>query len=229
MAFRHAEALKIGDGNTQLDADGGAAFGDIAVGGGYGSGGASIGSDGGISTDGDVVVGGDLSLDAGGVNKLWRRWVSAREFDLFATSTDPIYRQYNASFCHGPVREMPDSVITTLGAFIGLPPDYDGSALTMKIYWSVLTGGTVGQVVQWNIRSNTFKDDETLDVGSSAYQLPQDAMLALEDLHIVSNSHVPGGATAGDTLLWVSVARRGSDAADTLAATADFIGLEISY
>jgi hypothetical protein len=107
---------------------------------------------------------------------------------------------------------------------VGLPDDYDGSALSVDIFWTILSGsGTV----LWSINPASFQEGDNMAVSNTGFTSSADTALSVEYLNITTQSGTPTGASAGDKTLTVLVRRLAGY--DTMAADAQLIKIDVSY
>jgi len=179
-------------------------------------------------TAGDVLFSGELRAASGGCDKTWSRFVAAKEIAPI-TAAGPTVVEFRNSRVYVPLIDFADSVQRDACFAVGLPADYDGTALEVTLYWTA-TGGTAGNTVLWGLQMGIFGDDENLGAsgaGDAAFN-PLDTFLGSGDVHIISGSITPSGAASG-TLLTGYIRRFGSNATDTLEATARLIGIRLAY
>ena len=191
---------------------------EIKIGGGYGSspdGGVDVDKAGNMAADGDLTVGGTVDVKGGTIVN------STGVFNIGAGAL------INHTFTSGDVNvtliPFDQSVSEDVCCTVALPADYDGSSLTFAVYWTS-RAGTSG-TVRWGVNASIFDNDESLAQTNTTLAL-DDTFIAQNDLHVISGSATPSGASTGN-LLTLYVRRLASF--DTLDDDADFIGIRISY
>lgn len=197
------------------------------------AGGLDVDNAGNIATDGDLTIdgagsfGGDLSIagslrtTGAGVDKTWSQYVGAQEMSVI-TAGAVTNHTFQTNRVVVPLIAFDASAIESACFTIGLPEDYDGSALKLTWYWTALAG-TSGTVI-WAANRSIFVDDETLaqDPGGAT---ATDTFIATNDLHIIDVTDTPGGTTSG--LLTMFVRRLATS--DTFDADAQLIGVRVTY
>lgn len=107
--------------------------------------------------------------------------------------------------------------------FIGvIPQSYTGGDISVKVFW---TATTTGNVV-WGVKYLRRIDDDVLDAALSSQATVTDGVTAANDLMVASIS-IASPTIAAGALLLVEMARVAGDAADTLAADAKLLAVEI--
>jgi len=218
---------------------------EIRIGGGYGStpdGGVDIDKAGNVAADGDLTVDGtvdvkggtiqnsigtlevdsDFKMGSSGVDKTWSAYFGAAEvFNIDAGTL--INHTFQAGDVNVPLVPFDQTAQESVSCAVGLPADYDGSALTFTIYWTS-RAGTTG-TAKWSVNASVFENAESLAQTNSAIIL-DDTFIAQNDTHVVSASGTPDGASTG-CLLTLFIRRQAN--LDTLDDDADLIGIRISY
>lgn len=185
-----------------------------------------------VDVEGDLEVGGALTLGADGVNKTWSVWLGPETAILGATTfpSGPI-RTWNGDF-GGNFNSLDfDKATREFASWcVGLPADYDGSALQATVFWTS-TGGTVGDSVVWRVRLGAFADNEDpaqslTDIGGVII----DALQTLNRVHVITSSAgTPLLASTGGVLM-VNVDRQADFTEfDDLDADAKLLGVLIAY
>lgn len=102
--------------------------------------------------------------------------------------------------------------------------------LTIKLHWLVAAaGGTNGQDVVWRLSTAFTANSELTSTSAATLDTTVDTPSATaETFYITTLTTTLSGAVAGDNMT-LNIDRRGSDAADTLTATAGFVGVEITW
>lgn len=112
-----------------------------------------------------------------------------------------------------------------------IPESFEaGSSIVARVHWLVAgAGGTNGQDIVWRVQWAFTDNNELTSTGGGSADLTVDCpnVTAETAYRTVITSSITGAA-AGDLMTFV-VHRRGSDAADTLTATAGFAGAEIEF
>lgn len=203
---------------------------ELRVGGGYLSspdGGVDIDKAGNIALDGDLTVGGDLALAAGGVNRTWYRSLMPREAALGAASpaaapADSTHGDFNSNFSHlafdPATREWAHWLFP-------LPVDYDGAALRFTIYWYAASGTISGTVI-WRVRAVCLDDASGASTSTGAGVGATDTITALATVHAVALTLTPEAAATGG-LLAVSLERTADT--DTFNGDARLIAVHVAY
>ncbi len=198
---------------------------ELRIGGGYQSapdGGVDMDKKGNIALDGDLTVGGALSV--AGANKSWNAFMSAPEIRNITAASVLTITLFGGRV-YLPVMDFSPDVDQGACCVVALPAQYDGSALKFTLYWAA-TAGSAGDV-RWIINAGVFADNENLavDVGSGGVV---DGFLGVNRLHICAFTMTPTGAASGN-LLTVYMRRLGSNVQDTFDADARLIGVQIAY
>lgn len=183
----------------------------------------NVAADGDLTVDGDVTVGGVLALGPTGIDKTWSRYFGAGTVVPAGASAVTVVT-FQAGDVRLPVMDFAQGVEQGASLSVGLPANYDGSALKFTIFWTA-TAGTSGNV-KWNILVRVFGNDESLAQVTTAGGSLSDAFLAQNDLHSISGDYTPAGATSGS---FMSVHLRRLGQQDTFDADARFLGLRIAY
>ncbi len=127
--------------------------------------------------------------------------------------------------------QAPDAATSRYYTTILIPESFEaGSSIIARVHWLVAgAGGTNGQDVVWRVQwAFTDNNELTSTAGSSADATIDCPSATAETAYrSIITSSITGGA-AGD-LMTLVIHRRGSDAADTLTATAGFAGAEIEF
>lgn len=102
--------------------------------------------------------------------------------------------------------------------------------LTVKLHWLVAAaGGTAGQDVVWRLNTAFTANGESTSTSSATLDTTVDTpTITADTFYITTLTTTLSGAVAGDNMT-IEIDRRGSDGADTLTATAGFVGVEISW
>jgi len=181
-----------------------------------------------ILIGGDSTVSGDRLLSATGVDKTWSTYISASGISL--ASTNPagalavqVMSAGDTEIAMIPFDQSSNEFVTT--AFI-MPDDYDGSSMTIELYWTALSGTGA---VDWSfwIRGFTHDDDLTSTHGFNAFSTS--TLTAANDLQITSTTKTIGGSVVGGELITLLLQRAASAGSDTLNADAQLIGIKLSY
>ena len=178
-----------------------------------------------VDVEGNLTVGGAFSIGSGGVDKTWQHYCGAQ--NIFPINCAPAqYVIFFTGAVYIPVLDF-DPNLDELSCFtVGLPKDYDGTALRFTIFWTATTGES--GTVRWAVTPRIFRDDDSLQVTVASFAC-EDALIALNDLHETSGSIVPSGASSGDTFMSVVIRRTGTHANDTFASDARLIGVRVDY
>lgn len=132
---------------------------------------------------------------------------------------------------HGLLRRTLDfdpAVPESAQATLALPTSWDGGALAVRLVWTAPTG-TGG--VAWTIDAAAVADGEPLDAAFGAAVTVTDGLSAPESLHATDESAaiVPSGAASDGGIVVLRIARAVEDAADTLEADAQLLGLRVFF
>lgn len=176
----------------------------------------------GLTVSGNVTVDGDFKMDTNGTNKTWSQYFGAAHVYNMGTGALTLVT-FQGGDIYAPVLDFDKDGSEGVCLNVGLPEDYDGSALKFTIYWTA-TAGTSGTVA-WNIVMRVFDHDEPLAQVSTGFHVA-DTFIAQNDVHRHEVTYTPDGAAAGD-LLTLYLRRIGGS--DTFDADARFIGIRISY
>lgn len=208
---------------------------ELRIGGGYGSapdGGVDVDKGGNVAMDGDLTVDGALEVggdfEVAGVNGTWTVFQTARSGwpGYLSGCSGPNLLGFAGSWRLSWHTLDFDKDTDEYGSFnFMLPPDYDGRALRIALYWTA-TAGTGGNV-RWRVNLRTNGDDDALDSASYDSFTLLDAFIAQKDLHVVSGTRTPSNPIAG--LLALTVQREASHADDTFDADARLIAVRLSY
>lgn len=126
--------------------------------------------------------------------------------------------------------DFTDSSTAYCEASTAMPSDYDGGTFTAKFYWRA--SGTSTNSVRWQVEARSFGDSETLDQAWGTAQAVDDAHTATANQVLISaatSACTASGTPAGGELMHFRFARLPGHANDTLAATANLIGVNITY
>ncbi len=107
--------------------------------------------------------------------------------------------------------------------FVGVvPQNYAGGTINIKVFW---TAAATGNVV-WGAKYLRRIDDDVLDAALSAQTTVTDSVTATNDLMVGTITITTPTIVAG-ALLILEISRVAGDAADTLAADAKLLAIEI--
>lgn len=122
-----------------------------------------------------------------------------------------------------------DSATESVNRQFPLPTDWTG-ALDLTIYW--LTPATSGNVV-WQVATLCIADNETLDTATFTYNAAQTvtdaAKASASYLNTASIASLTTTGCAAGELLVLKLFRDPTNAGDTLANNADFLGAKFTY
>jgi len=111
--------------------------------------------------------------------------------------------------------------------FLALAGAQSGLTTTVRVYWTA-QGGTVGHNVLWRAVWRVVADDEALGTAGTTDAFTEDALLAVNDEHTISNEIALTGWDAGD-LLQLRIERLPSGESTSLAADAHLLGVSLSF
>jgi Tfp pilus assembly protein PilX len=110
-----------------------------------------------------------------------------------------------------------------------MPSDYNGGTVTAKFIWDC--GNASTNSVVWQIRARCWTDSDALDQAFGTAQIVTDANNANLDLNISASTPaitIAGTPAAGKVVVW-DIYRDPAHASDNLAATAQLLGVIITY
>lgn len=101
--------------------------------------------------------------------------------------------------------------------------------VTFQAFWTGVASGAGG--VAWGLQAVAVSDDDTIDVVYGDPTIVTDTFIAIEDLHVTTESAVVKitGSPALDDVCFFRFFRDVSDAADTRAAAANLIGIKLFF
>lgn len=190
--------------------------------------------DSGSGTDGTIINNAWLTnlynaIDAlGGKKEFWipaKDWVPATNgpcASLATRASGAAYQDYQHLAFDGTTAEV---AVTN---FVW-PKSWNLGTITYKVYWSGIAAGAGG--VTWQIGGRAHSDGDTYNVAPGTAVQVNDTFIAIDTVHVSAESAavtLAGTPVAGDIVrleLW----RVPSDAGDTRAADANFIGLRVIY
>lgn len=204
------------------------------------AGGLDIDDAGNLATDGDVTiggaldalgslsVGGDFELGANGVNRAWSSWLDVGDGvpsggtpATGPTSWDVRSDRKIQTLDYGTASALINATFQAI-----LPPDYDGSALKMDIFWTA-NSGTSGNVL-WQIGANCYGDGDDASGAWGGLIAVTPAFQGQNVQHISTVTITPADASAGN-MLYILLRRNGGHASDTFDGTARVQGIRIRY
>ena len=123
-----------------------------------------------------------------------------------------------------------DAIEYAQSALFAMPSDYNGGTFTYKILWKHADTTTNFGVV-WAVDAICYADDGALDAAWGTAVNVTDIGGTTNDIYVspISSAVTPGGTPAAGNPILVRVQRVATDAADTLAIDAKFIGIQITY
>lgn len=237
---RYLEQLRVGGGfgslpNGGVDIDKAgriAASGDVTVAG-------EIDAQGGLNNTAGaaLLVNAPLELrnairsGTGGCNKTWSHWLNPahaiKPSSAFPAGPTVVWNgNFSASYTY---LDFDRSTRQFCAYAVSLPPDYDGSALKLTIFWTA-TAGTAGQVVIWRVRLGASADngDTAATITDVGGQLT-DEFLSAKKLHVCTTVAGTPTTAAGGQLLFINIDRQADSASDTLNAEARLLGARLQY
>ena len=219
---------------------------NLRIGGGYGSapdGGADLDQAGNAAFDGAVTIAGALAANGGvaykgvlradsvhgGVNRDWLVAVPLFGNEASVTSgvTGPTAITFSSRMAFA-AWDFPQSTLESLKISFVLPPDYDGSALRVRLAWcsQAAKGGTSGNV-RWRVYMTAHGDGTAFTQGSTFVDV-LDAFQGQDKFHLVDLTTTPNNATAGAPCSF-TIRRAGDDVTDTFNADAQLMKVLVSY
>ncbi|MBP2313031.1 hypothetical protein [Azospirillum soli] len=175
------------------------------------------------------VAGLQTALD--GLRVLGRRslWIPASALEAPASAGAEAGSVEGAA--HGLLRRTLDfdpTVPESAQATLALPKSWDGGALALRLLWTAPAG--TGDVA-WIIKGAAIADGEPLDAAFGAAVTVTDSLSAPESLHTTDESAAitPDGTAADGGIVVLRITRAVEDAADTLDADAQLLGLRVFY
>lgn len=111
---------------------------------------------------------------------------------------------------------------------VSMPDAWDRGTIKARVYWTAASG-TGG--VTWGLRGTTYRDDDAIDVAFGTEVNVSDTLIAADDVHITAATAAItiGGTHALHNLIIMQIARKVSDAGDTLTADARLLGVKLQY
>lgn len=208
---------------------------ELRVGGGYGSspeGGVDMDKGGNVAMDGDLTIDGSIDvagdLEVGGVDATWSAFQTARSgWPAFQNGCSGPNLLGFASSWRVSWQSLDFDKDTDKYATFNfvLPPDYDGRALRIRLYWTA-TSGTGGSV-RWRVHLRASGDSDPLDNSTVDSFALLDGFIAQKDLHEATGTRVPSNPVAG--LLVLTVQREAVHADDTFDADARLLAIRLNY
>lgn len=184
--------------------------------------------DGALDVQGDLTVGGDFELGANGVHRAWSTWLDADAGVPIGASppTGPTLWDLRSdrkieTLDYGTASALIDGVFPAI-----LPPDYDGSALKIDIFWTT-DSGTSGDVL-WQIAAVCYGDGDDASGAWGGLNAVTPAFQGQKVQHISSITVTPVNAIDGN-MLYILLRRNGGHVNDTFDGTARVQGIRISY
>jgi len=115
-------------------------------------------------------------------------------------------------------------------ALFAMPSDYNGGTFSYKILW-MHADTTTNFGVVWAVEAICYADSGALDVPWGTAVNVTDTGGTTNAIYITpaSNAVTPSGAPAAGSPIIVRIRRVATDAADTLAIDAKFIGIQLTY
>lgn len=106
---------------------------------------------------------------------------------------------------------------------------WDLGTVTFQVFWTAVASGAGG--VAWGLQAVAVSDDGTIDVAYGDPTVVTDTFIAIEDLHVTTESAVVkiAGPPTLDDVCFFRFFRDVSDAADTRAAAANLIGIKLFF
>lgn len=173
----------------------------------------------------NITIGADILLGAGGVNKIWSKFIKASELEVSAT-IPPSLANYASGSVIAPVLDFDDTTVESVGITMDLGDDYDGSPLTLTPWW-FSAAATSGNIV-WGTNLTILTEGDTIVSPASTGGSVTDATNATAgDITKSTISITPAGS--GGTLLVGNFFRNASSGSDTLVGDARLLGIALSY
>jgi hypothetical protein len=112
---------------------------------------------------------------------------------------------------------------------VSMPKGWDLGTVTAKFLWTA-AAGTGGQGCVWGIQGVALSDNDALDTAFGTAQEVTDALQTTNNVHISADTGAMtiGASPAARDLVVFQVYRKAADGADTLAATALLLGVELT-
>lgn len=186
---------------------------------------------------GDVEVGSNLTLGASGCNKTWSTWLSPNNGIGVGTADIPTLSQhkYATNRRENEIYTFTDTDLKRVYGTANLPEDYDGSQLTVDVYYvGTTTDATTGPgnlaVCQFSHSANAASDDLTLTATHVGVNGNIETPLVADQLEIISYDFTPtGGANAAGQMLCWSWLRNGATGTDNYGGDIELLGIKIYY
>ena len=116
---------------------------------------------------------------------------------------------------------------------ISMPSDWNRGTIKYKVYWKGAAGCSNGDVVKVGVKATSLGDDDLLDPAWGTEILVTDTVLNIDgDLQVsaASGALTVGGTPADGDLVYINLARKAADAADTMnAENLQVLGIMIQY
>ncbi|KKL48900.1 hypothetical protein LCGC14_2320920, partial [marine sediment metagenome] len=180
----------------------------------------------------NLTVGGDLGLSASGVNTIWSTFLSVKD-QIYPGNTAPAAASTLIVFANSrtewyTMQFDKDVVERAQCVPVVLPPDYDGRALTVEVWWTGRVSAVPGDTVKWRIDTMAHGDGDDLGLttGQTNVILTDTFQGTADELHRISGTVTPGNRGADDDAISFQIRRVVSD---TYTHDAHLIGLRISY
>jgi hypothetical protein len=185
---------------------------------------------------GGFTVGGDLTLGASGVNKMWESPLLQPGQEIIGTVANAPSALATKAYS-GNRREVPAftclyNVSSRMAGVVSMPDDYDGSELEYDIYFTVANTNS-GNVFWYVTASADDAGDSLTDTAVGSGTHAEAAPGTIDQLVTATGTFTPNSAanTPGQ-LVFFTVARLGSHASDTYGVSGDtvyFIGMKLKY
>ncbi len=181
-----------------------------------------------VTVEGDLLVQGNLELGSAGVNRSWSAWLRAT--DGLGNGGNPPTGPTAWNLWSGIPTNTLDYI--TISAFVDavfqviLPPDYDGSALELELYWTA-NSGTSGSIL-WQTTSVCYQDGSDATSAWGGVTSMTETFQGQLIQHVAALTTTPANASNGN-IMYFLIRRNGSHVNDTFDGTARLQGIRVSY
>ena len=120
------------------------------------------------------------------------------------------------------------SVPEAVQFMLAMPKSWNESTFSGEHYWTCVSSSATGDVV-WSTRMVGFDNDDAMDASWGTAVEVTDTFLSKHDMHISSafSGVTPAGTPSTDAMIAIEVSRASSEAADTLAVDASYLGMRL--
>lgn len=169
---------------------------------------------------------GTITLPTAGSTNVWipaAQWIPRTTTGCGINSLEASTNKVNYD-----VLEFDPSTAEYAQVAIVMPSNWNAGTVTAKFHWTAASGS--GSVV-WGLSGRSYADNNALDQATGTAQTVTDTLLTAVYEHITSATSaitLAGSPAAGQMVIF-QLYRDATNASDTLAVDAQFLGVEITY